>query len=72
MCRCKGKDKTPINCCYPEFYMWDVISRNLNLNNSYEFFFGTGETTFKEIYKNYCRDIKRCKYKNSTELAKYI
>jgi hypothetical protein len=50
-------------------YRADVTNLNSNEN---KFYIGLAETTFKERYGNHKKDIKHEKYKNSTELAKYV
>ena len=41
-------------------------------NDEEKFYFGLADTTIKERYRNHNRNFKHEKYKNSTELAKYI
>ena len=41
-------------------------------NDEEKIYFRLADTTFKERYRNHIRDFKHEKYKNSTELAKYI
>ena len=37
-----------------------------------KFYYGVTETPFKERFGNHRRDFKNSKYRNSTELSKYV
>ena len=71
-CNCRAKNECPLNgeCQTPSvIYRADVINDS---NDEEKFYFGLADTTFKERYRNHIRDFNHEKYKNSTELAKYI
>ena len=71
-CNCTVKNECPLNreCQTPSFiYRTDVINDS---NDEEKFYFGLGDTTFKERFRNHIRDFKHEKCENSTELAKYI
>lgn len=65
------KNDCPLNgaCLKPQVvYRADIV--NLNSNES-KLYIGLAETTFKEHYSNH-KKLNTKKYKNSTELAKYV
>ena len=71
-CNCRVKNERPLNgkCQTPSaIYRADAINDS---NDEGKFYFGLADTTFKERYRNHIRDFKHEKYKNKTELAKYI
>ena len=71
-CNCRSKESCPlqIKCLTPKIvYRADV--KNLT-NDEKKFYLGVTETTFKERFGNHTRDFKYSKYRNSTELSKYI
>ena len=71
-CNCRKKDSCPLNgkCLTPKvIYRADVTNE---ANNNQQFYFGLAETTFKERYNNYKRDVKHIKCQYNTELTKYI
>jgi len=71
-CNCKVKNDCPLNgeCLTPNIiYRADVVNET---TDEKKFYYGTSETTFKERYRNHCRDAKNAKHKKCTELAKYI
>ena len=43
-----------------------------DINDDKEFYFGVSETSFKERFRNYKKKFSYVKYRNSTELSKYI
>ena len=70
-CNCKNKDEFPLEnkCLTPRvIYEADVIT----LNTSRKFFIGLSIPPFKECYNNHKRDFRNKRYKESTELSKYI
>ena len=78
-CNCRVKADCPLEgkCLTPNvIYRADVCDLTSNesdlTNNESKFYIGLAETTFKERYNNHKKDIKHEKYKNSTELTKYI
>ena len=71
-CNCRKKDSCPLNgkCLTPKvIYGPDVTNE---ANNEQTFYFALAETTFKGRYNNHKRDVKYIKYKDNTELTKYI
>ena len=50
-------------------YQADV--KNL-ANDGKKFYLGVTQTPFKERFGNHMRDLKHPKYRNSTELSKYV
>ena len=50
-------------------YQADV--KNL-ANDGKKFYLGVTQTPFKECFGNHMRDLKHPKYRNSTELSKYV
>jgi hypothetical protein len=71
-CNCRAKAECPLrgSCLTPQIvYRADVT--NLTTNDK-KFYIGLAETTFKERFSNHKKDMKHEKYKNSTELAKYV
>ena len=71
-CNCRVKNECLLNgeCQTPSvIYRADVINDS---NDEEKLYFELADTTFKERYKNHIRDFNLEKYKNSTELAKYI
>ena len=51
--------------------MYRADVKNLT-NDEKKFYLGVTETPFKERFGNHTRDYKHPKYRNSTELSKYI
>ena len=43
-----------------------------NANDESKFYYGVSETPFKERFRNHTKEFKHAKYRNSTELSKYI
>ena len=41
-------------------------------NDEKKFYFGVSETLFKERFRNHKKELNYVKYRNSTELSKYI
>ena len=71
-CNCRVKNECPINGEYQTpsvIYREDVVNDS---NDEEKIYFALADTTIKERYRNHNRDFKHEKYKNSTELAKYI
>ena len=71
-CNCGPKESCPLQnkCLTPKIvYRSDV--KNLT-NDEKKFYLGVTETPFKERFGNHRRDFKHSKYRNSTELSKYV
>ena len=71
-CNCRSKESCPLHnkCLTPKIvYRADV--KNL-INNEKMFYLGVPQTPFKEGFGNRTRDFKHPKYRNGTELSKYI
>lgn len=71
-CNCRAKAECPLrgSCLTPQIiYRADVINIT---TNEMKFYIGLAETSFKERFSNHKKDMKHEKYKNSTELAKYV
>ena len=43
-----------------------------DINDENNFYFGVSETPFKESFRNHKKEFNYAKYRNSTELSKYI
>ena len=43
-----------------------------DINDENKFYFGVSETPFKERFRNHKKEFNYVKYRNSTELSKYI
>ena len=71
-CNCRSKESCPLQNKYLTLkivYRADV--KNLTFDEK-KFYLGVTETPFKERFGNHTRDFKYPKYRNSTELSKYI
>ena len=71
-CNCRSKESCLLQnkCLTPKIvYRSDV--KNLT-NDEKKFYLGVTETPFKESFGNHTRDFKHPKYKNSTEVSKYV
>ena len=71
-CNCRSKESCPLQhkCLTPKIvYRADV--KNL-ANDEKKFYLGVTETAFKECFGNHTRDFKHPKYRNSTEISKYV
>ena len=71
-CNCRSKENCSLHnkCLAPKIvYRADV--KNLT-NDEKKFYLGVTETPFKERFGNHTRDFKHFKYRNSTELSKYL
>ena len=71
-CNCRSNESYPLQneCLTPKIvYRADV--KNLT-NDEKRFYLGVTETPFKERFGNHTRDFKHPKYRNSTELSKYV
>ena len=71
-CNCRSKESCPLQNKYltPKIvYRADV--KNLTFDEK-KFYLGVTETPFKERFGNHTRDFKYPKYRNSTELSKYL
>ena len=69
---CRSKTDYPLdnNCLTPKIvYQADV--RN-DTNDEKKFYLGVSETPFKERFRNHKKEFTHKKYRNSTELSKYI
>ena len=71
-CNCRSKERCPLqNKCLTPKIVHRADVKNLT-NNEKRFYLGVLETPFKERFGNHMRDFKYPKYRNSTELSKYI
>ena len=71
-CNCRSKTDCPLDnkCLIPKIvYQADV--RN-DTNDEKKFYLGVSETPFKERFRNHKKEFAHKKYRNSTELSKYI
>ena len=71
-CNCRSKPDCPLQnkCLTPKvIYQTNVTN---NVNNEERFYRGLAETPFKERFRNHAKEFKYDKYRNNTELSKYI
>lgn len=71
-CNCRSNRICPLDgkCLTPNTVYLAEITNNTNTEK--RFYIGISATPFKERARNHNRDITHDKYKNSTELAKYV
>ena len=71
-CNCRTKNDCPLSgeCLTPKIVYEACITNNSN--NEIKTYIGLTERAFKERFNNHTKDCKHIKYKNNTELAKYI
>ena len=71
-CNCRVKDNYPLeNKCLTPTIVYKATVMN-NANDESKFYYGVSETPFKEHFRNHTKEFKHAKYRNSTELSKYI
>lgn len=71
-CNCRVKDNCPLeNKCLTPTIVYKATVMN-NANDESKFYYGVSETPFKERFRNHTKEFKHAKYRNSTELSKYI
>ena len=71
-CNCKLKTDCPLdNKCLTPKIAYQAIVRN-DTNDEKKFYLGVFETPFKERFRNHKKEFTHKKYRNSTELSKYI
>ena len=71
-CNCRWRNKCPLQnkCLTPKIvYRADLENK---INDEKIFYFGGPETPFKERFRNHKKEFNYAKYRNSTELSKYI
>ena len=71
-CNCRSKTDFPLDnkCLTPKIvYQADVWK---DTNDEKKFYFGVSETPFNERFTNHKEKFANKKYRNSTELSKYI
>ena len=71
-CNCRSKESCPLqNQCLTQEIVYPADVKNLT-NDGKTFYFRVTEASFKERFGNNTRVFKHLKYRNSTELSKYI
>ena len=71
-CNCRSKENCPLqNECLTPKMVYQADVKNL-ANDGKKFYLGVTEIPFKERFGNHMRDFKHPKYRNSTELSKYV
>lgn len=71
-CNCRSKNECPLqNKCLTPKVVYRATVEN-NANDEKKFYFGVSETPFKERFRNHKKEFTHAKYRNSTELSKYI
>ena len=71
-CNCRSKEICPLqNKCLTLRIVCRADVKNLT-NNERIFCHGVTERSFKERFGNHTRDFNHLKYRNSTELSKYV
>ena len=69
---CRSKESCPLqNKSLTSKIVYRADVKNVT-NDEKKFYLGVTETPFKERFGNHTRDYKHPKYRNSTELSKYI
>ena len=71
-CNCRSRNECPLqnNCLTAKIVHRANVENNINDEN--KFYFGVSETPFKERFRNHKKEFNYVKYRNSTELSKYI
>ena len=71
-CNCRSKESCLLqnNCLTPKI-LYRVDVKNFT-NDKKKIYLGVTETHFKECFGNHTPDFKHPKYRNSTELSKYV
>ena len=71
-CNCRRKESCSLNGeCLTSQLVYRVTVTNA-VNEDIKKYIGLADTTFKERHSNHKRDFKHQKYRNCTELAKYV
>ena len=71
-CNCRSRNECPLqNKCLTPKIIYRANVENYT-NDEKKFYYGVSETPFKERFRNHKRDFNHDKYRNSTELSKYI
>ena len=71
-CDCRSKTDCPLdNKCLTPKIVYQADVRN-DTNDEKKFYLGVSETPFKERFRNHKKEFTHKKYRNSTELSKYI
>ena len=71
-CNCWKKESCPLNGeCLTSQLVYRATVTNA-VNEDMKKYIGRADTTFKERHSNHKRDFKHQKYRNCTELAKYV
>ena len=71
-CNCRSRNECPLqnNCLTAKIVHRANVENDINDEN--KFYFGVSETPFKERFRNHKKEFNYVKYRNSTELSKYI
>ena len=71
-CNCRSKTNFPLdNKCLTLKIVYQADVRN-DTNDEKKLYLGVSETLFKERFRNHKKEFAHKKYRNSTELSKYI
>ena len=71
-CNCRSRNECPLqNKCLTPKIVYRANVEN-DINDEKKFYFGVSETPFKERFRNHKKEFNYAKYRNSTELSKYI
>ena len=71
-CNCRSKTDCPLdNKCLTPKIVYQADVRN-DTTDERKFYLRVSETPFKERFRNYKKEFTHKKYRNSTELSKYI
>ena len=71
-CNCRSRNECPLqNKRLTPKIVYRANIEN-DINDEKKFYFGVSKTTFKERFRNYKKVFNYAKYRNSTELSKYI
>ena len=71
-CNCRSRNECPLqNKCLTPKIIYRANVENYT-NDEKKFYYGVSETPFKERFRNHKRDFNHDRYRNSTELSKYI
>ena len=71
-CNCRSKESCPLqNKCLTPKIVYRADVKNPGVTET-RFYLGATETLLNERFDNHTRDFKHPKYRNSTELSKYV
>ena len=71
-CNCRSRNECPLqNKCLTPKIVYRANVEN-DTNDEKKFYYGVAETPFKERFRNHKRDFNHVRYRNTTELSKYI